>query len=60
MYVFVNPKKIFLLSFYCQHLCACAQHQGRKGEMFILFSGHAQASDPDPEIAAKHGQDARQ
>ena len=31
-----------------------------KGEMFIIFSGHAQASDPDPEIAAKHGQDARQ
>lgn len=28
--------------------------------MFIIFSGHAQASDPDPEVAAKHGEDARQ
>ena len=35
-------------------------NRDEKGEMFIIFSGHAQASDPDPEIAAKHGQDARQ
>ena len=37
-----------------------AQQQGQKREMFIIFSGHAQASDPDPEVAAKHGEDARQ
>ena len=61
-YNFFNPSLCMYLYiqnyFYYHFIINICVHE--KGEMFIIFSGHAQASDPDPEIAAKHGQDARQ
>ena len=58
MYLYIQ--NYFYYNFIINICVHVHSNRDEKGEMFIIFSGHAQASDPDPEIAAKHGQDARQ
>ena len=60
IYCICVSKILFIIILSSTFVCTVHSNREKKEKMFIIFSGHAQASDPDPEVAAKHGEDARQ
>ena len=60
IYCICISKILFIIILSSTFVCTVHSNRDKKEKMFIIFSGHAQASDPDPEVAAKHGEDARQ